>query len=97
MSDTPPSTDKPNGPEIYEIRLKGHLDARWADRCGDMTIVLADNGETLLIGQGVDQAALHGLLKRVRDLGLPLVSVNHVKADHPAASDVKHSTDIVHK
>ncbi len=63
---------------IYEIRLKGHLEARWADRFGGMTIVLADNGETILIGPVIDQAALHGLLKTVRDLGLPLISINRV-------------------
>lgn len=64
MSDTHPSTDKHDGPEIYEIRLRGHLDARWADRFGTMTITLAENGQTLLTGPVIDQAALHGLLKK---------------------------------
>ena len=63
---------------LYEIRLKGHLDDRWADRFEDVTITLEDNGNTLLTGPVVDQAALHGLLKRVRDLGMPLLSVNFV-------------------
>ncbi len=63
---------------LYEIRLEGHLEARWADRFGGMTITLADNGETLLTGPLIDQAALHGLLKKVRDLGLPLISVNRI-------------------
>ncbi len=67
-------------PELYEIRLKGHLEARWADRFGNMTITLVENGETLLIGPVLDQAALHGLLKKVRDLGLPLISVNPVRS-----------------
>jgi hypothetical protein len=79
MSDTHPSTDKHAGPQIYEIRLKGHLEARWADRFGGLTLTLADNGETHLIGPVIDQAALHGLLKRVRDVGLPLLSVNRLE------------------
>ncbi|RPI86394.1 MAG: hypothetical protein EHM41_08675 [Chloroflexi bacterium] len=62
----------------YEIRIKGHLHDRWADRIGDVTITLEDNGNTLLICPVIDQAALHGLLKRVRDLGMPLLSVNFV-------------------
>jgi hypothetical protein len=65
-------------PGLYEIRIKGHLDDRWADWFDGLTIMLEDNGDTLLTGPVVDQAALHGLLKRVRDLGMPLVSVNHV-------------------
>jgi hypothetical protein len=62
-----------------------------------MTITLEDNGDTLLTGPVVDQAALHGLLKKARDLGLPLISVNRVKADHPDESAVKHSTNLVHE
>ncbi len=63
---------------LYEIRLKGHLDDRWADWFGGVTITLEENGNTLLTGPVVDQAALHGLLKKVRDLGMPLLSVNFV-------------------
>jgi hypothetical protein len=62
----------------YEIRLKGHLDTRWADWFEGLTITALDNGETLLTGSVVDQAALHGLLRKVRDLGMPLLSVIHV-------------------
>jgi hypothetical protein len=64
---------------IYEIRLKGHLDQRWADRFDGLTITLDDNGETRLTGPVVDQAALHGLLRKIRDLGLPLVAVSQVE------------------
>ena len=79
MSDTHAATEEHTGSEIYEIRLKGHLEARWADRFGNMTITLAENGQTLLTGPVLDQAALHGLLKKVRDLGLPLLSVNRIE------------------
>ena len=61
---------------LYEIRLKGHLNDRWADWFEGLTITLEENGDTLLTGPVVDQAALHGLLKKVRDLGMPLLSVN---------------------
>jgi len=89
MSETHASTDDHDEPGLYEIRIKGHLDARWADRFGNMTITLAENGETLLTGSVIDQAALHGLLKKVRDLGLPLVSVNPVRPSLTDAADVK--------
>jgi hypothetical protein len=65
----------------YEIRFKGHLDDRWADWFDGMNIRLEKNGDTLLTGPVVDQAALHGLLKKARDLGLPLVSINPVLSE----------------
>lgn len=65
----------------YEIRLQGQLNARWADWFDGMTITLDTNGDTLLSGPVVDQAALHGILKKVRDLGLTLLSVNSVEPD----------------
>ena len=71
----------PNQPMIYQIRIKGQLDRKWIDWFGDVTITLEENGDTLLTCQAVDQAALHGLLKKVRDLGMPLLSVNHVEPE----------------
>ena len=74
---------------LYEIRLKGHLDDRWADWFEGLTITLEDNGDTLLTGPVIDQAALHGLLKKVRDLGMPLVSVSPLEPGQADQSDVK--------
>ena len=68
----------PVPPMIYQIRLKGHLGRQWTDWFDGLTITLEDNGDTLLTGPLADQAALHGLLKKVRDLGLTLLSVNQV-------------------
>jgi hypothetical protein len=68
----------PNDPMVYQIRVKGHLGSQWTDWFEGLTITLEDNGETLLTGPVVDQAALHGLLKKVRDLGMPLLSVNPI-------------------
>jgi hypothetical protein len=65
--------------KIYQIRLKGHLGPEWTDWFDGLTITLEDGGDTLLTGPVTDQAALHGLLKKVRDLGMPLVSVNCVE------------------
>ena len=73
-----PTTD-PGQPPVYQIRIKGHLSHHWAEWFEGLTITLEDNGETLLTGPVVDQAALHGVLKKVRDLGMPLLSVNRVK------------------
>ena len=79
----------PYQPMIYQIRIKGHLDQQWTDWFEGLTIRLEDNGDTLLTGSVVDQAALHGLLKKVRDLGMPLLSVDPVKLEKGDAPDVK--------
>jgi len=75
MSDTLDRKTDPSQPIVYQIRVKGHLGSQWTDWFGGLTVTLEDNGDTLLTGLIVDQAALHGLLKKVRDLGMPLVSV----------------------
>ena len=67
--------------DSYEIRLKGHLDESWADWFDDMTFIHEDDGTTTLRGVIIDQAALHGLLKKIRDLGMPLLSVNLVDSE----------------
>jgi len=76
-------------PLVYQIRIKGHLSREWTDWFGGLTITLEDNGDTLLTGPVVDQAALHGLLKKVRDVGMPLVSVNRGKPGQADVSDIK--------
>ncbi len=76
MMDTPTSNAK-----VYEIRLKGHLESRWVKWFNGLAITLDENGNTLLRGLVADQAALHGLLKEVRDVGLTLLSVNSVEPD----------------
>ncbi len=72
--------------QVYQIRIAGHLDSRWADWFGGMIITLEDNGNTLLTGPVIDQAALYGVLKKVRDLGMPLVSVNRVE---PSETEIR--------
>jgi hypothetical protein len=74
-------------PVIYQIRLKGHLGRHWTDWFDGFTITALDNGETLLTGPVTDQAALHGLLKKVRDVGMPLLSVVGIKPDQADASE----------
>ena len=81
MSSTFNSEMNTGQPVIYQIRIKGHLGRQWTDWFGGLTITLEDNGDTLLTGPVVDQAALHGLLKKVRDLAMPLISVSPVTPD----------------
>jgi hypothetical protein len=74
---------------LFEIRIKGHLDAQWADWFEGLAITLEEDGNTLLTGRVADQAALHGLLKKVRDLGMSLVSVNQVHPLEPTKQSYK--------
>jgi hypothetical protein len=89
MSKTHTSSEDQYEPGLYEIRIKGHLDDRWSDWFEGLTITLEDQGDTPLTGLVVDQAALHGLLKKVRDLGLPLVSVRPIENGQADQSVVK--------
>ena len=79
---------------IYRIKVKGHLDRRWTEWFGGLTITLEDNGETLLTGPVEDQAALHGLLRKVRDLGLPLISVTRAQTDQIDGPDSKQPIEV---
>lgn len=89
MSDTHPITPIPDEAATYEIRLKGHLPQRWVGWFGDVAIGLEEDGTTRLTCTAIDQAALHGLLRKARDLGLPLVSVNPVRPGLADAADDK--------
>ena len=83
MSNDPKQKTDPSQPMIYQIRIECHLDDQWTDWFGGMTITLEENGDTLLTGPVVDQAALFGLLKKIRDLGMPLVSLNRIEPGKP--------------
>ncbi len=72
---------------VYQIRIKGHLGYQWTDWFGGLSITLEDNGDTLVTGPVVDQAALHGVLRKVRDLGLPLLSIMRVEPKQADAPD----------
>ena len=89
MSETHVATADHHEPGRYEIRLKGHLDARWADRFAGLSFTHASDGTTILSGPVVDQAALYGLLRKVRDLGLPLLSVIQVEPKQTDVPDVQ--------
>ncbi len=75
-----PESD-PDQPVVYQIRIKGHLGRQWTDWFEGLTIMQEDNGESILTGLVADQAALHGILRKVRDLGTPLISVTRVKTN----------------
>ena len=79
----------PSQPVVYQIRIKGDLGSQWTDWFEGLTITLEEDGNTLLTGPVVDQAALHGLLKKVRDLGMPLVSVRPLEPGQADVSNVK--------
>jgi hypothetical protein len=89
MSETHLSTENHHEPGRYEIRLKGHLDARWANWFEGLSFAHESDGTTILSGPVVDQAALHGLLRKVRDLGLPLLSVVQIGPERADVPDVQ--------
>ena len=82
-------TTEPSELMVYQIRVTGHLGREWSDWFDGLSITLQDNGETLLSGPVADQAALHGLLRKVRDLGLPLLSVIRLQPDQADAPDIQ--------
>ena len=88
MSSTFNTASDAGQPMVYQIRLKGHLGREWTDWFEGLTIALEDNGETLLTGPVLDQAALYGVLRKVRDVGMPLLSVVCVKPGQAEVSDV---------
>ncbi len=81
MSNEPEPNSEPSPPTIYRVRLKGQLGSEWAEWFEGLAVTLEDDGSTLLTGPLADQAALHGLLKKIRDLGMPLISVCPVEPD----------------
>jgi hypothetical protein len=83
MNETHASTGRWREAGQYEIRLQGHLDTRWAAWFDGLALTREVGGTTLIHGPVVDQAALHGLLQKVRNAGLPLLSVTRVESDHP--------------
>jgi hypothetical protein len=89
MTNEPELKPATNQTVIYQIRIKGHLAREWTDWFEGLTITLEEGGDTLLTGPVVDQAALHGLLKKVRDLGMPLVSVSPLEHGQADQSDAE--------
>jgi len=88
MSQPHASTGKGQGARRYEIRLKGRLDTRWTTWFDGLSLTHENDGTTLIHGPVVDQAALHGLLQKIRDLGLPLVSVTQVEPNQPTVPTI---------
>ena len=82
-SDAPSRTPDRGEPTVYRIRVRGHLDDRWADLREGLSITREEGGDTVLTVPVVDQAALHGLLRKLQDVGVPLVSINPAEPGHP--------------
>lgn len=79
--------------DIYRITIKGHLDSEWSDWFDGLTIALVDNGETILTGSLADQTALHGVLIKIRDLGLPLLSLVRIEPESAHESNLLMHTE----
>ena len=92
MSNKQSPTHDADQPMVYQIRLKGHLSPQWTGWFDGLILRLEENGDTLLTGPVIDQAALHGILKKVRDSGMPLISVNSVGTGLHDTSDNKQVT-----
>jgi len=88
MSDQHASSDSRRKPGQYKIRVKGHLEARWATWFDGLSLIQESDGTTVIHGSVADQCALHGLLSKVRDLGLPLIAVTQVDPNHVNRPDV---------
>jgi len=84
MADKPNAQTDPNSPVVYQIRIKGHLGQQWAAWFADMSITQTGSSETIITGAVIDQAALYGLLRKVRDLGLPLIAVEQIQPGQAA-------------
>jgi hypothetical protein len=95
MSDI--STGRHHSPDRYEIRLRGHLDSRWAAWFDGLNLTNESDGTAIIHGPVADQAALHGLLQKVRDLGLPLVSVTQVQSGQPDAPPSAPDNSPIHR
>lgn len=87
MSDQREPKPNQSQPMVYQIRIKGHLGVPWTDWFEGLMLTLEEDGHTLITGPVVDQAALHGLLKKIRDLGMPLVWVIRIEPGQPDSAD----------
>lgn len=88
MSDQQNSERDPDPPKVFQIRIQGHLSQQWMDWFEGLTITLEEDGNTLLNGPVVDQSALHGILKKIRNLGMPLLSVNAAVLKDATSTDI---------
>ena len=97
MSNTPNPIPDASQDRVYQIRIKGHLGPHWGDWFDRMTTTAEANGDTLLTGPILDQAELHGLLRRIRDLGIPLISLMRLDANQAAAIDTDGCRQVLHE
>jgi hypothetical protein len=87
MTDEQKPIPDPNQLPVYTLKIKGHLGQQWLNWFDGLTVTLEEDGNTLLSGPVVDQSALHGILKKIRDLGMPLLSVNSTDANQTFDAD----------